>query len=133
MKIRFDAIYGDKQINEFMHACDVFEKGKQLADYKPFTVILSFEKGRENPNDENIMKIFDGFIQVTSKTYNLVFFAITIIDGKPTNRFKPYIKKDVQSITTGYDWGMFNKLLETIGYEVEHTQFMQVTDAKLVL
>ena len=63
----------------------------------------------------------------------MVFFSVREIDGEKTNIIKPFIKEGVQSISTGHQWGMFNKMLQNIGYEVEHFEFMEVTSAKLLV
>ena len=133
MKIAFDCFYGDKKLNQFMHACDVFETGKQLAQFKPFETTLTLEEGKETLSDEEIEKVYNLLWEQTGKEYNLVFLAIRSVDDVKTNRFKPFIKEGVQTLSDGKGWGMFNEMLERIGYDVEVSQFMQVTEAKLVI
>lgn len=131
MKLTYDMFYGDRQLNAFMHAADVFEKGKQLANFQRFDMEFELEEDSRVATSEDIQKIFDHLREATTKEYNLVFLSIRAVDGVATNEFEPYIKEGVQSISDGKGWGMFHEMLKRIGYDVEHTQFMQVTKAKL--
>lgn len=133
MTIEFDMFYGDKMQNDFMHACDVFERGKQLGTFSPFSMELTIEVGKEEKVRENIQKIFDHFVEATKEKYNLIFVSIRKIDGEPTNEFQPYLKEGVQTISNGHGYGMFHEMLKKIGYEVEHSQYMEVTEAKLII
>jgi len=130
MKIIFDLIAGDDQLNGFMHACDVFEAGKHLGDHIQF--VADFEQKKEE--DIDIPRVIEGMKDAVRKgdqKSNVIFLSVRQIDGVKTNKYPPYIKEGVQSISDGEKWGMFHEMLDRIGYDVEHTQFMQVTEAKL--
>lgn len=133
MTIIFDMFYGDKRLNEFMHAFDAFESGKQLATYHPFKIEITPKMGEEGKVKENIPKIFDHLMENTAKEYNLVFLSIRSVDDVPTNEYPIYLKEGVQTISDGEKWGIFHKMLKRLGYDVKHSKRMEVTEAKLIV
>jgi hypothetical protein len=122
MKIRLDVISSDKRINDFMHAADVFEQGKQLGKYECMEVT-----GTAEINIFNLINVLKNALENCDK--NVVFIGIRSIDDLIFNFPAPYIMKDVQSISDGSKWGLFRDQLIRLGYEVETDQFMRVTSA----
>ena len=51
MKLTYDMFYGDRQLNAFMHAADVFEKGKQLANFQRFDMPVFYHWGVIQQNE----------------------------------------------------------------------------------
>ena len=128
MKIILDVLAGDRQVNHLMHCADVFEDGKQLADYDQIEVDIALDI----PKDMSASEFQDKMKLAHEKSgKNVVFMSIIKLDGVPTNEYPPYIMEGVQTISSGKKWGLFKDVLENFGYEVEHTDRMIVTSAKL--
>lgn len=125
-KVVIDTITGDSMINEFMHAADVFENGKQIGFYEQVVIT-----GETEVKIESLVDILKSAFEKVKK--NVVFISIREINKKPVFNYKPYIRPNTQSISTGREWGMLKNILETIGYEVETDQYMNVKSAKLKL
>ena len=121
MKIVLEILYGEGKINKFMHACDVFEPGKQLVTVHEFYTVTG-SNIKLPILCENLKKAFE---QAGDK--NVVFVGIKSINDKPVKDAMAYIKPETQSISDGKTWGLFKKALEQMGYDVETTQYMQVT------
>jgi|GEM_PF-2895942 len=124
-QVSFDIIQGDKKVNDFMHAADVFEKGKQLGEYQN----MNFEiTGQGEPDwQEAVDKIFENSIE----KFNVLFVSIREINGK--NPEKPYLKfkEGVQSVSDGKQWGLFSDCLNQLGYQCETNETMHVTSISL--
>jgi len=120
-EVSIDIIQGDKKINEFMHAADVFEKGKQLGEHQN----MNFEiTGKDEPNWQEIVdKIFES----SSKEFNILFVSIREIDGKTPKESFVRFKEGVQSISNGKQWGLFSDCLNQLGYQCEVNDIMHVT------
>lgn len=126
MKVVLDILGGykeDKFINEFMHAADVYEEGKQYAQY--FQLIV---EGTPNLNE---------LIPNILKTYNqlngyIVFAAIRSIDDKRCNDHKGYFMENVQTISLNVDgtlkFCLFKDLLKYLGYDCLTDQKMYVVN-----
>ncbi len=117
LKVELDLFYGDKKLNDFMHYADVFERGKQLADYEQFIIT-------GNPNLEKICENVKNALEGTDK--NVVFVAIRNINGERVDDPKAYIKPNTQTISMGKKFGLFKDLLETLKYKVQVSQNMEV-------
>jgi hypothetical protein len=115
--VELDLFYGDGFKNDFMHACDMFERGKQLATYEQFVVT-------GKPDLENLCENTKNALEKLGK--NVVFVGIRNIDGKRINDPKPYIKPLTQTISNGKQFGLFKEMLEQLKYKVEVDEFMQV-------
>ena len=122
MKIRLDVISSDKKINDFMHAADVFEQGKQLGMYECMEIT-----GTAEVNIFKIVNVLKDALEKCNK--NVVFIGIRSIDDLIFNFPGPYIMKDVQSISSGRKYGLFRDQLVGLGYEVETDEHMRVTSA----
>ena len=127
VKILFDVFeHGNGKINEFMHAADVFEESKQLAEHNQFDIVCQTEG--DIKYDLLIKEMVKAFNEAGR---NIIFLSIRKINGLLVNEFAPYIKEGVKSISTGKKWGVFKNMLETLDYEVETTETMVVKSAKL--
>jgi len=126
-KIVMDALYGDAQINDMMHAADVFESFNQLAVYKELTLDVTF-------NDDEIeraQKTVDHVVNAFKTTHkNVVFVSIRTIDNVPV-KMNNYIMPNISVISSGDKWFMFHEFLTRIGYKVETNEHMQVLSAEL--
>jgi hypothetical protein len=128
--IILDVFGGDKMMknqNEFMHAGDVFEKGKELAQY--FQIVIT-----GNPN---LNKICFNLRDAYHKADGYVLFAaINSIDGKRTKDPKPYIKEGIQTLSIEQkgtlSWNLFKNILEQLGYNVETNQYMMVENISVM-
>jgi len=128
MKVTLDIFEGDSTLNAFMHASDVFEKGKQLAEASQLE--FDIEVDGEPDMDkiiENVKTVYE-----TNKR-NVIFLSIREVDGKKVNHYPLYLKAGVQSISDGHKFGLFKDWLEHIGYETRTNEFMVVEEAKLIL
>lgn len=124
IKVKIDVIMGKKIMNNFMHACDMFENSKQLGEYEQ--MVVSGEPGMDMKNLTRNLK--DALEQ---SGMNVVFVSIRQVGPTLTNDFDRYIMPGVSAITNGHNWGMFHKLLKGLGYEVETDQQMKVMSVKL--
>jgi hypothetical protein len=122
--IEVDAIFGDKNLNEFMHAVDMFEEGKQLAEYCPLVITANSEVNLENVV-ENMRKSLD------SAGMNVVFVALKSVDGNKSEDIKAFIKPNVQTLSSGKKFGLFKDHLERIGYQVETDKYMHVLSVSI--
>ena len=124
MKIIVDTFIGDGKINSMMHACDVFENGKQLATYSQVAVT-----GNDSIKlDELVDNLKNAYEQAGS---NVVFINIRSIDGKFNSKYTPYIKHNVQTISTGNEYGLFDDMLRVVGYDVTTDEHRHVLTAVL--
>lgn len=123
MKITFETLLGDGTMNNFMHAGDVFEPGKQLAEIKILTLTV------EEPT--NVLKIletlWEGF---KANQINGVFCAISAIDEVSNTEYPIFFKEGVQTISNGSTYCLFKDLLQHMGYDCETDQYMHVTSIK---
>lgn len=124
--IVFDIIHGSRIQNDFMHAGDVYEKGKQLGNYEPYRL-----KYAGAPTDDNLISLQKLLKDAFEAVGQHIIFLSIIHDGiKYINHIPPYIKPDVQTISTGHHWILFRDMLTSLGYEVTTTEYMQVLTAK---
>lgn len=116
----------EKFINHLMHAADVFEKGKQFANY--YTVMVT-----GNPN---LTKLCENLANAYEKVGRYaVFIGIKSINGQKPENPHVWFMKDVQSISMitedrGACWSLFKDILVTLGYNVltdEHMRVIQVS------
>lgn len=119
--IILDVIHGEDKLNKFMHACDMFEDGKQLGEHMRFEV-----KG--NPDLDKLSVNMKELFEKADR--NVSFVGIRTIDGVRVEP-KAYFRPNTQSISDGHNFGLFKEMLEQLGYQVETTKFMQVTSVKL--
>ena len=129
MEIIIDFLGGDKQakfMNEFMHAGDVFEPGKQFAIHERFTVT-----GNDSVNLEKLCeRVADAYKKADGYA---VFVGIRTIDGKRPENSYAWFMKGVQSISMkqkSLGWATFKSILEQLGYEVETDDSLIVTKIK---
>jgi hypothetical protein len=128
MKLLLDVFAGDRQVNHLMHCADVFEAGKQLADYNQIEIDIALDIPKDISASDFLGKLKLAYEQAGK---NVVFMNIIQTDGVKTNEFLPYMMEGVQTISTGNKFGMFHKILTQLGYEVETNERMMVTAAKL--
>jgi hypothetical protein len=107
--------------NDFMHAGDVFEKGKQLAKF--------FQA--EIKGDPNLDMVCENFKNAMDRAGGYsVFVAIRSVDGERCTEPRAYIMEGVQTISMEQNgslgWGLFKDMLETLGYTVETNEHMVV-------
>jgi hypothetical protein len=125
MKIIVEILYGDRKINQFMHSADIFEPGKQLVtNHENYTITGTDIK--LPLLCENVAKAFE-----KGGDKNVVFVAIKSINDKRVKDAMPYFKPETQSISNGKTWGLFKDVLMQMGYEVETSQHMHVTNVKI--
>ena len=135
IKLNIDIISAYRIQNEFMHFCDVFEKGKQLGEHERLNLIITYKKNMKVENrtskdyfNKLIIDLKNAFSKAGAK--NIVFLNIISINNKTVDFLKPYILPDVQTISNGHQFVMFHQLLEQIGYEVKTNKYMAVTKVK---
>ena len=126
LTIELDFLGGDKRAkftNEFMHAADMFEKGKQLAAHDRFVVT-------GNPNIKTLCKtIADAHAKAGGYA---VFVGIRKINGKRVNKAHAWFMEGVQSITMKQEgqelgWTLFKNILEQLDYVAKTDEHMRVT------
>lgn len=110
------------KINELMHAADLFEPGKILANHDQIIV-----EGKPN-----LEKLCENLRAAWEEQGGYVVFAgINSINGIKSKGHPVYFKEEVQSLSmvqnNDLGWGLFKEILEKLGYEVETDQTMHVT------
>lgn len=128
VSIVFDVFEGDGHQNYILHAADMFEEGKELANYQQFQIDVEVD----GDPDYNflIQNMKDSF---ESSNRNVVFVSIRSINGKLVNNYPPYIKKGVKSISNGRRFDLFNILLAEVGYKVDVNDDLSVENATLII
>lgn len=131
MDIVLDVLGGDKKSkfqNDFMHACDVFEKGKQYATYFQVTITGTPDLSKLCENFKNSYEqATDGYV---------IFVAIRSIDGIRSQIPHAFIKEYVQSISMINNdgilkWGLFKDILTNLGYRSKHNERMFIESVDL--
>ena len=121
LSVQVDVFHGDKFRNNFMHYADVFEDGKQLANYECFIIT-----GR--PNLEKLSINIKESLEKLNR--NVVFVAIRSVDNVRVSNPNAYIKPNVQTISMvqngNLGFAMFNDCLLNLGYKVVTNECMQV-------
>lgn len=124
MKVILDIFEGDATLNSFMHSCDVFKKGKQLANGCQLEI-------EGEPNVDKLTDTIKSAFEQNKR--NVVFISVREVDGKLVNHYPQYLKSGVQTISDGQKFGLFKDMLAQIGYEVKTNKHVVVEEAKLIL
>jgi hypothetical protein len=115
--------------NELMHAADVFENGKQFADFSQVEIV-----SHGLPNTAIICTSLKNSYERAGGY--VLFAAIRSVDGKRCEEPKAYIQNGIQTITMLQNgelgWALFKDLLEHLEYEVETDEFMHVESVTLM-
>lgn len=128
IKLLFDVFEGDAIQNELLHNADMFDDGKQLANYQQFELSAEIEG---DVNYEDIILNLKNSFETNKR--NVSFISIRKMNDEPTNEYKPYIKEGVRSISNGRRFDLFNLMLAEIGYDVKVDDDLFVTEAKLII
>jgi hypothetical protein len=138
MEITLDIIGGDpamKMQDEFMHACDVFEKGKRLGEVMAMSVSANKNTNNnktDDPNpdptlDETLEKICQHVKDTFTKAGGFALFvAVREIDGKRCLTPHACFEEGIQTISNGNKFGLFKNYLEILGYKAETDEHMHV-------
>lgn len=124
-EVSIDIIQGDKKINEFMHAVDVFEAGKQHGEYQNINFQIT---GRDEPNWQSVV---NEIFEKSTEQFNVLFVSIRKVDGKTPDESFVRFKEGVQTISDGKKWGLFSNCLNQLGYQCETNDTMHVTSISL--
>lgn len=122
MKVYVDIIHGDKKVDQFMHACDVFEAFKVLGEHN------SLEVEGDGIDLDNLCENIKNSYEKSGRIVS--FVAIKRVGATYTNEYKNYIRPGTAAISTGHQWGMLHKILSGLGYKVETDSQMRVISAK---
>lgn len=125
MEITFDVFSGNKLTNELMHSADIFDSSKQLATYRK----IKFIDDKKALTLDKWLVLFKEILEKADE--NVIFLSIREIDGQPNNEFQPYILENINSLSTGHKFGVFEDMLDRIGYDVESDERRRVKSAKL--
>ncbi|MDD5649080.1 MAG: hypothetical protein PHF86_01495 [Candidatus Nanoarchaeia archaeon] len=119
--ITLDVIGGDKMDklkNNFMHAGDVFEKGKHLARLYQIKVTGDPDLDKLCENIKNVYeKASEGYV---------LFVAIRNIDEIRCKKPRVFLKEGIHSISNGHEWGLFRNILLDMGYKPKTNEHMIV-------
>jgi len=128
--ITLDVFGGDKMIrmqDNFMHACDVFEKGKHYVSYFQMQV-----KGE--PDMEKVCENAKNAFEQATGGY-VVFIAIRDVDGMRCDQPRAVFKEGVQSLSMmrggSLKWGLFRDILGDLGYKAETNEHMMVQSVSI--
>jgi hypothetical protein len=134
-RLVMDVLFRNKHqdgVDRLMHATDVFERGKQFAQYECLEFEINEipetgEKGQTLQNLFNLMK--KGFEE--NEGYKIIFMGVRIYgDGRP-KEITPVFRKDIQSLSMIQNgklgWSLFKDVLEHLGWEVETDDKMHLT------
>lgn len=126
VNVTIDLIMGDKMMNHFMHAADMFEDFKQLGKYSQIVLPV----GSDGPAIQKLTTAITKHI--TDSKMNPIFVSIRQVGPLLTNDFERYIKPGISVISDGHKWGMFHQILKDLGYKVETDEHMRVLSVKLL-
>lgn len=123
-EIEIDFLGGDvetKRINEFMHAVDVFEHGKQFVYHDGFIIT-------GNPDLSKLCEVIANAYEKCGGY--AVFVGIRNINGKRAENPHAYFMKNVQSVSMNQGknsgWALFKDILEQLGYVASIDEKMRV-------
>jgi regulator of RNase E activity RraA len=128
--VTLDVFGGDKMIkmqNDFMHASDVFERGKQLVKYFQMEI-------RGDPDMQKLCENAKNAFEKGTEGY-VVFIAIRDVDGVRCDNPRAVFKEGVQTLSmerdSGLKWGLFKDILGQLGYKTETNEFMMVQSVSI--
>lgn len=132
MKIEIDVFGGNsdmKMQNEMMHCVDMFEAGKQLAQYNRVTMDI------EPQSLKGICEIVKGIYEEAGGY--VLFAAISRVDGKREPHIQLQLKEGIQTLSMlqngSLGWTLFKDALVRLGYSVETDERMRVTNVTPIL
>lgn len=119
-KINVLILQGNKRTNEFMHSADMFETGKQLIDEEATKLMIEYA-------DDDVSK-FPAELAASLEEIgrNVVFVAIETVDGKRIPEPIVYIKPNVQTVSMGTKFALFEEVLSALGYKAKTDKRMNV-------
>ena len=114
-------IHGDKKINELMYAADMANK-KHFGILEELSYTYQYD---ENVDFADHVKLFkEAFEHAGQK---VAFLSIYKIDREINRTYDPFFLPSIQTISNGYQWGLFSEMLKSLRYNVEVSQHMEVT------
>jgi hypothetical protein len=122
--INLDVLCSNKFMNDFMHYADVFENGKQLAEYHSYTIEIT-----GNPDLSKFCENFKNSLEEAGKQ-NVVFVAMKQINNEFKPKYPIYFKKGIQTLSMykngSLGWSLFRNILNQLGYTATTNECMQV-------
>lgn len=109
VEIPFVLIAGDKKMDTTMHAFDMFEPFKALAEVKSF-VVTRIGKPTDKQLENMLKAIKEGYEKEGCRV--VAIFC-------PGNKVGAYLDKTVKTISSGTKWGMLADALKAYGYAGE--------------
>lgn len=126
MKLYFDVIYGNRQLNEFMVACDVFDGGKkQLGSWNVITIDTTDDYTLDEYHIHRTLEALREGFEKEGRNVSFIGFRSGKIDAT-------YVKEGIQTISSGEHFQLFRDCLVKMKYEPTTDQYMQVTGAKYI-
>lgn len=127
MIIVLDAIFGDARIDQFMHACDVFEPFKRIGKCNTIEVVTKKRIGLVK--QRNLVSGVANALEANGMVVS--FIAIRSIDGEKVEKSANYISPGVSVISDGKRCARLSDILSFHGYSVETDQYFNVLSATL--
>jgi hypothetical protein len=122
--IILDVLCSDKFRNDFMHYTDVFEEGKQLAEFHAYEI-----EATGNPNLNKFCENFKNSLEEAGKQ-NVVFVAIRKMNDEFHPNYPKYFKPNVQTLSIHQNgtlgWTLFKNILKNLQYNVTTDERMRV-------
>lgn len=119
MKLTLDVIFriaSEEFTYSFMKAADLWNDSKQLARHS-----------RAEMEWDEKTKTLQEFVDFTKDSIEKDGTTVVFIGFKTPVECASYIKPNVNSITNGYEWAVFETLLINLGYKAETNQHRMVT------
>jgi len=128
-KIILFVIAGDRRLNRFMEAADLFEAGKVLGQIEE--VVVSYKEGAAVTAEiaEKLVMAL-GKAEQSDFIVSFVHFDRIVEGNKITyngGKVKPYWNKAVRIISTGQKWFMLHEFIKRLGFKVETDEHMYIT------
>ena len=123
-KATYIAIFGDRRITAFMHACDVFEKGKIIAGMQKMTMTFKSKSISLKNAGAGITSIKEA-LEKTDKIVAFVHLLQVESEDKilkNNKKIEPYLNTDVRIISDGEKFTMLHHYLTKLGFKVDLTE-----------
>jgi hypothetical protein len=127
MKIKLDAIYGNKQMDDMMHFAGVFEPFKKLATHN--VIELTAKEALGFKQKQVVIEKVKEALEASGMT--VVFISIRTANNVKNTRVPAFIAPGISLLSDGKRCAMFRDVLFKAGYEVATDEHMRVVSARL--
>lgn len=123
-------IAAPKRMNDFMVACDLFERGKVLGSV---SMLRAFYDEDAELSLERAYKMVTAWEGYNGNDYVISLVHLASIELKDTiimnkGKFIPYWNKEVRIVSSGHKWFMLDEYIRHLGFKVKTDEFRFITE-----